>query len=303
MGKNDSELITSELARKGTSGADLSDMGDTAAAEMITEHLAWCSFKGADLVSWTTSLLFALQLAIYRKAKDHYNPTAASIWICVVDTSMFDSGLFHSAADLMRRYGIQKVGIYKYGPEDLAHEYLMQGTIHIIGNSATTSLESLIGAGLYKHFSDLRRPEKAPFLHTRVLELRVAFLGRFTSTSTKSFASIKSLASKGFGDTWVLPMTIAFLTLRRRYDREIFPLLEIPLSFCDSEPLPANVSSLFGTKTSKPLEVQQFVRIWKIREDHLKTGVADELEEPENSNNQDPSGLEALVESLSLNSN
>ena len=228
MGQNNCRTIASQLAKNGKCGTDLLDMSYTAATQMIEDHLSWHMCPGDDLVSWTSSLLFALQHAIRRKTKDLPPPSSAEICICVIDTFKFDSGLFRSASALMQQFGISVVTCYNYKPEDLAHEYLTQGTLNITGKSATTSLESLIDAGMYELFPELETSKD--FLYTRVLELRANFFASVFPTSDAAFARIKLLASKCFRDDWVWPLTIILLTLRRRDYKEIFSLSGIPLS-------------------------------------------------------------------------
>jgi hypothetical protein len=73
-------------------------------AEMLNRHLRWWSGDEDNLVSWTSSLLFALVYMFHL----HANPSDASplneIYLCVTDTTMFPPGVFLRDMDLIQAF-------------------------------------------------------------------------------------------------------------------------------------------------------------------------------------------------------
>src|SRR5450756_949902 len=75
-------------------------------ASMLSRHLNWKStYEDSDnLVSWTSSLLFALQYIFYRHTNSKDGSTYNQISFCVIDTTKFSKGVFLRDMDLMRTY-------------------------------------------------------------------------------------------------------------------------------------------------------------------------------------------------------
>jgi hypothetical protein len=77
------------------------DAADVAIA--LNEHLRWSDkSRGDPFVSWTTSLLVAIEYAIY-KHKAHGTELQA-IYLCIIDTTMFAKGVFIRDLDLMEEF-------------------------------------------------------------------------------------------------------------------------------------------------------------------------------------------------------
>ncbi|PSR81435.1 hypothetical protein BD289DRAFT_439147 [Coniella lustricola] len=93
-GYSDEKVVQSEASLSGSNSSTyLLDMDPRAAARMLYRHLDWkAGGPPSDLVSWTSSLLFALQYAFYRC--HHYGVEPKDVKICIVDTKRFGEGQF-----------------------------------------------------------------------------------------------------------------------------------------------------------------------------------------------------------------
>lgn len=72
------------------------------AASMLWGHLKWKNRRDDNLMSWTSSLFFAIQHGLHRHLEDHDHPEYSDIRICIVDTRKFPRGTFAKDLDLMR---------------------------------------------------------------------------------------------------------------------------------------------------------------------------------------------------------
>ncbi|KAL2831961.1 hypothetical protein BJY01DRAFT_239907 [Aspergillus pseudoustus] len=73
-------------------------------ANFLLNHLLWQRGHedGCNLMSWTSSLLFALQYALYRHRKD--NDDLRHITLIIIDTSMFPEGTFIQDMEIMHLF-------------------------------------------------------------------------------------------------------------------------------------------------------------------------------------------------------
>ena len=87
---------------------------------MLESHLLWKYRSNGQFISWTSSLLWALQHTIRKVSQREKD-----IQICVLDTSKIETSSFFAASDLLRIYGVPDKAM-------LAHcyyntEYLYRG--------------------------------------------------------------------------------------------------------------------------------------------------------------------------------
>ncbi len=73
-------------------------------AYRIWGHLRWRNFPDDNLVSWTSSLLFAIQYIFYRHNHQRSRPSYASIMICILDTRDLQYGAFIRDLDLIKSF-------------------------------------------------------------------------------------------------------------------------------------------------------------------------------------------------------
>lgn len=165
---------------------DLYGMERERAASVLRDHLQWkCEEHSCDLMSWTSSLLFALQYAFYRhqywkKDSEDFSDT----FILIVDTRQFKRGAFSrdlqaidaykgiSTGDKDGRslndlYKIRQNGCYYFG------EYLSQGRLKLDperGHQVT--IGNLIQRGLFDINPELKNKAYWASWARRVNQLR-----------------------------------------------------------------------------------------------------------------------------------
>ncbi|CEI63493.1 unnamed protein product [Fusarium venenatum] len=91
-------------------------------AEMLYRHLRWLEGPEDNLVSWTSSLLFALAYIFHLHANKRDGSSYDNIQLCVIDTSSFPEAVFLRDMDLIRAYlvyGISKPYAAKEGTASL----------------------------------------------------------------------------------------------------------------------------------------------------------------------------------------
>lgn len=99
-GRSNDDTVASPVSVNKTPGSkiDLLFMSNAAATSMLFRHLKWLSFDPENpdsLMSWTTSLLFAIQYALWMWNRADCTPASLNkIKICVVDTTKFPRGQF-----------------------------------------------------------------------------------------------------------------------------------------------------------------------------------------------------------------
>lgn len=213
------EVCSAILASTSQEGVDLYQMKRTDAAKYLYEHLRWkCQESKCNLVSWTSSLLFALQYALYLHKKRGQN--LSNIMILVVDSRHFKRRVFARdleametfkglSNDLDRLYKLRNSGDYYNG------EYLSQGRLPIDPRrSCQLSMQELIEHGLFDILPDLGDKSYWFQWAKRVNELRVLVAGSTTKIEA-SDVQISARIAKTFG-CLALPMMIMLLGILPR---------------------------------------------------------------------------------------
>lgn len=157
-------------------------------AEMLYRHLRWWKGPDDNLVSWTSSLLFALTYIFHLHANTTHGLGFDNINLCIIDTSCFPEAVFLRDMDLIRAFrsagndlrnfeGLRSKrsrrfsGCYYFG------EYLSQGALKIEGKCQIVSAQDIISQGLYDirpEFEEFANwePEPYPPWADPVIELR-----------------------------------------------------------------------------------------------------------------------------------
>jgi hypothetical protein len=185
-GRNDDSVIASTASVSGTPDSfriDLLSLERDRATELLHQHLTKSCFDGEvsdNLMSWTSSLLFAVQYAIWR-ARIRKCPLS-DIKICIVDTRKFPKGQFVRDLWLLKAYHatatatggeIQKFSHFRLEKEDFYNgEYLSQGRVNHAGRSCVVSLQQLLDAGLSQLYPEFQDAEGGRQWPNRVRELR-----------------------------------------------------------------------------------------------------------------------------------
>lgn len=148
---------------------DLLSLPKSEATAMLHSHLTKiCAGPGAksdNLMSWTSSLLNAVQYAIWRRHT--FKSQTADIKICVIDTRRFPQGQFAPDIWLLQAYydtvvdmGSRIKNDFRFRLETERYyngEYLSQGSLNHTGRSCIVSLKTLEESGLchlYTEFAD-----------------------------------------------------------------------------------------------------------------------------------------------------
>jgi hypothetical protein len=142
-----------------------------------------------NLMSWSSSLLFVIQYAIWRYHKRHSTP--AGVEICMVDTTKFPHGQFARDMSLIRAYHeapeldteIQQFFDFRLKNKYYDNgEYLSQGLLHHTGRSVVVPLSQLIDAGLYDLYPEFADSAETGSWTKRVGALRSEWSREHTTT-------------------------------------------------------------------------------------------------------------------------
>jgi hypothetical protein len=161
--------ITSTMGEP-TSRIYIGRLTEELAMHMLHGHLANSCFRGKvhdNLMSWTSSFLFAIQYAFYRLPYNGHN--MSKVKLCVVDTGNYPKGQFMRDLALIKAYyntavnaeDTQAHNFFNLRLQDQRYyngEYLSQGAVNIAGRSHVVSLEDLVQAGLFRLYPEFDRP-------------------------------------------------------------------------------------------------------------------------------------------------
>ncbi|KAF2111562.1 hypothetical protein BDV96DRAFT_666119 [Lophiotrema nucula] len=187
-GRNDESVIASKasITESQESGrTDILTLEKHKATKLLHLHLTKPCFGGRcsdDLMSWTSSLLFAIQYAVWRLRVGERRES--EIKICAVDTKKFPLGQFMRDTSLLKAYHAtakeldaddpaRKFFDFRLGNEDYYNgEYLSQGAVNHSNRSCVVSLEHLMQAGLFQLYPEFRDASGRNLWAKRVRELR-----------------------------------------------------------------------------------------------------------------------------------
>ena len=173
----------------------------------LRNHLGWTIYTDDEFISWTSSLLWALQFAIRKTKKSSEH----ELRVCVLDTSRFDTGTFLSASRLIQAFGLSAFEdcIVKYHTTT----YLVHGSLNVRNCSSTVSLAYLRENGLFDLMPELEDERWKPKLFLRVRNLRQTLVSAVNPLSRGTCQGALRVASS-FGEEWAMAMMMAFLALR-----------------------------------------------------------------------------------------
>lgn len=250
-GRSDDRVIASPAAKYGLPHhtKDIFTLDSDTAISIVDKHLnPWLRKNSTDtdpyrddnFMSWTTSLLYAVQYAYYRRSR--YGCSLDHIKICVVDVSMFPPGQFIRSCNLLQAYhglgrsaGMQNlysttllVYMYTFG------EYLSQGRMvhHRYcettqrRSSSVISMACLERNGIYTLYPELADPTGHGVWALRTIQLRKLWHDEDNEaiSSTEELRAAARLAIAWFeksSDT--LGLAVYFLSFRKRRFRDVSP--------------------------------------------------------------------------------
>ena len=204
-------------------------------ATRLNEHLRWWSAHESrcNLMSWTSSLLFALQYGLYRHQTDCDEVDLSQVLLFVLDTRDFPRGTFVKDVEIINVFASHpngselknlktllklREGKVRDGRARYFGEYLTQGRLTVRGKSAFTNMQSLINAGLFKLEPRLEDRSKWEKLADTVVCLREPF-DTPQDAAVATHGEVRkavSIAGACFGGHWDLPLTMMLLALKPR---------------------------------------------------------------------------------------
>ncbi|KAK3361868.1 hypothetical protein B0T24DRAFT_538371 [Lasiosphaeria ovina] len=195
-GRNDDYVFASLgsiSAKSWRSKVDFLSRGEEEAAGMLHGHLTKSCFgagiDGDNLVSWSSSLIFVIQYAIWRCY--HRRCANSEVKICAVDTTKFPQGQFVRDMTLIRAYRqtsnleneIRRFFHFRLdNPCYDNGEYLSQGELHHRGRSCVFSLDQLTEAGLHGLYPEFAENTAKNKWTNRVRDLRSGWSNEHTTT-------------------------------------------------------------------------------------------------------------------------
>ncbi|KAJ6005793.1 hypothetical protein N7451_003737 [Penicillium sp. IBT 35674x] len=262
----------SKDAKKANPGRDTNILdGDrTEMADMLNRHLQWKGGSPSNLLSWTSSLLFALQYVFYRHHRDRV--ALEDITLFVVNTTMFQRGAFVQDMDLISIFskfshelrGFQKLRTNNTGDFSKCFyfgEYLSQGALKIEGKCSFTTGKEMINKGLFFLRAELNDSWKHDLgWAKRVLRLRKCFADQVGDKREDLELQVALAFGIGslFGSDWEPPIAASLLGLRRRSARDVDAICKASMKF-------ATGWDIFYFRSNADLrdlpEVQQFETI------------------------------------------
>jgi hypothetical protein len=188
-------------------------------ARLIWGHLRWKHLESDNLMSWTSSLLFAIQYAFYRHAHSKDVSDFKDINIMVIDTTEYPEGTFTRDMDLINAYSTYSEDLEYFGQlrTNKSHdgeafyfgEFLSQGALKISGRSKIVSAQSMIDAGLLKlhpSFGQSYENPKQEWAY-KVLELRREY-SSLSPTISRREIGLACDIGRLFGQDFRLPVAI-----------------------------------------------------------------------------------------------
>ncbi|KAF2867146.1 hypothetical protein BDV95DRAFT_611017 [Massariosphaeria phaeospora] len=225
-GNTTETYIESEAVKLNLDQRDLLRLDRAKAVAMLRNHLLWSKNHRSDnLISWTSSFLFAVQHGIRRQATGHPYQEFSEIKISILDTRKVPRGTFLPAVALLNAYGFKSQGrlAHKY----YCGEYLSQGRLDLGGERGimeTTTLESFINHGLFELYPPFADKNYETLLCSRVLQLREVFRSPPEVPNSEEISLAQSISVGCFLDMSMRPvvmMTLLSLKPRFRLDTAI----------------------------------------------------------------------------------
>ncbi|KAI1026342.1 hypothetical protein LB503_012831 [Fusarium chuoi] len=202
---------------------DILQLPTQKATSRLKDHLLWhCNRfnkSPCNLMSWSSSLLFLLQYALYRHTRDFEpNPQFADIKIIMIDTRDFPEKTFLRDLDALE-WLREELDLKKLHEKRRAQfyfgEYLTQGCLDIKGKCVEMTMQQLVDGGLFTVICPaLNKPNNnwADWA-IPVCELRVGIRENHI-VDQKQIRSAIFVAKGCVGDRFLVPFALMLLGLR-----------------------------------------------------------------------------------------
>ncbi|KAB8207038.1 hypothetical protein BDV34DRAFT_223912 [Aspergillus parasiticus] len=227
---------------------DLFQLEPIIAADRLNQHLRWISGyeQRCNLMSWTSSLLFALQYGLYRHSMDREGTFVQDLEIMKV---------FETYHESLESFGELRRGENYFG------EYLTQGELDIEGRCVKVSLQRMIDLGLFELHSGLGNRDGWDRWANRVTELRLDFQTGSPKPTTRSVVrKAITLAQSCFGDRWAVPLAAMLLALQPRAQKDAIIIAGFSAMFSSEEIAGISLKDIEIDEVRLP-EGEQFARL------------------------------------------
>ncbi|GIZ48700.1 hypothetical protein CKM354_001175000 [Cercospora kikuchii] len=226
-GQNDADIIASAASMFCSSHSKkdlLLPKTRSTAADRLHKHLKKDCFgaghPGNNLTSWSSSLLFVVQYALWRARKG--KKPLDQVMIYAVDTTEFPRGQFAGDKWLLKKLGDDVPATsWEWSLIDLRArgydngEYLSQGVVNIKNRSCTMSLATLLSSGMYDLYPEFKDQNGSERWTKRVQTLRLNW-ATSQETTRKEIISAVRVAETCFKNFNCLDMAVLLLTFKNR---------------------------------------------------------------------------------------
>ncbi|WPB07203.1 uncharacterized protein RHO25_011864 [Cercospora beticola] len=233
-GQNNVDFIASaaSIVSPGLSKIDLlSPRTRSTAAQRLHNHLRKQCFDDQDITdnlsSWSSSLLFVVQYALWRARKGRR--PLDQVMIYAVDTTEFPRGQFASDKWLLKKLGDDVPATsWEWSLMTLRAkgydngEYLSQGMVDIRNRSCAISLANLLFSGLYDLYPEFKDQTGSEKWTKRVQDLRSdwAASNKTTRDEISSAMQVAATCFEGFNYLDIAVVLLTFKNRRRLNDDE-----------------------------------------------------------------------------------
>ncbi|OJJ96470.1 hypothetical protein ASPACDRAFT_46638 [Aspergillus aculeatus ATCC 16872] len=198
-------------------------------AALLNDHLWWKEPSNDPFVSWTSSLLFALQYIYFRRWSYRDGSPLDKINLYVIDTTEFPRGTFIRDLDLLnvflendpKPHGEGLARLKEFRDAELYFgEYLSQGALQIEGKCQVISAQSLCEGNRLRRiqpaFADIQLPQQRPRWANEVLRLRGVLETRrqtHPAVPHDCMQALREIVDLFEDPAWRLPMAAYFAAL------------------------------------------------------------------------------------------
>ncbi|KAL7940626.1 hypothetical protein V8C42DRAFT_356130 [Trichoderma barbatum] len=200
-------------------------------ASMLNTHLRWWKSPEDNLLSWTSSLLFALVYIFHLHANSTDGPAFDDIFLCTIDTTMFPKAVFLRDMDLIQVYLSFNTSLNGFNGlrsrrDWYLGEYLSQGALKIEGKCQIVSTQAMIDQGLYdlrsefEEFAHWELCQKPPWANTVVSIRKDLYQIECPEMSQEKLRGAVSIAQL-FGPHWTLPVAANLVALLPRPKEDV----------------------------------------------------------------------------------
>ncbi|KAF2479409.1 hypothetical protein BDY17DRAFT_257447 [Neohortaea acidophila] len=233
LGSTDETWVRSRDVKAGHENASKDIFQTTprqSTARGIADHLNWAKDERKDnLMSWTSSLLFAVHLVLYRQAKrkdatKRDGSAMSDIKICIIDTTLLPDRTFIRDMDLINAFkanhqnlrSLHDLRTGRRGPGTYYFcEYLSQGSLNVGGKCQIVSAEAMMKSGLLSlqtEFTSAYQNAECGWAE-EVRRVRKTFQGEGTATLDPEQIKVAIRIAQLFGPMWRLPVAISLVAL------------------------------------------------------------------------------------------